>query len=41
MRFLRLLRQYDSVKAAVMLSALAAFLTGYSIRAAAGYAASM
>ena len=38
MRFLRLLRQYDSVKAAVMLSALAAFLTGYSIRAAAGYA---
>lgn len=39
MKLLRLWRQYDSIKATVMLFALAAFLIGYCIHAAAGYAA--
>lgn len=39
MKLLRLLRQYDSIKAAVILSALTVFLSGYCIRAAAVYAA--
>lgn len=38
MKLLRLLRQYDSVKAAVILIALAIVLTGYCIRSAVSYA---
>lgn len=38
MRFLRLWRQYDSIKAAVLLVALAVFLVGYCIHAALTYA---
>lgn len=38
MKLLRLWRQYDSIKAAVMLLMLAVFLIGYCIRAAAQYA---
>ncbi len=38
MKLLRLWRQYDSIKAAVMLFALAVILIGYCIHAAAGYA---
>ena len=38
MKLLRLWRQYDSIKAAVMLLTLAVFLIGYCIRAAAQYA---
>ena len=38
MKLLRLWRQYDSIKAAVMLFVLAVFLIGYCIRAAVGYA---
>ena len=39
MKLLRLWRQYDSIKAAVMLFALAVILIGYCIHAAVGYAA--
>lgn len=38
MKLLRIWRQYDSIKAAVLLIALALFLTGYCIRSAASYA---
>ncbi len=38
MKILRLWRQYDSIKAAIMLLALAAFLIGYCIHAAISYA---
>ncbi len=38
MKLLRLWKQYDSIKAAVMLFALAVFLIGYCIHAAADYA---
>lgn len=39
MKLLRLFRQYDSIKAAIMLFALAVFLAGSCIRAACAYAA--